>query len=201
MSEFKKYCEGLNQFYSKRYGITIVEMTSKINFLPQINKNGTARLHNGIPKYKTSWEINPQYDPAQFPNDGTYGYLFVEDNLKEEIVNMGETQNANSRPNNYNCVSFNKDFQPLGQKSNGSTNIGKNILMAAGLKAGRNYRLILVAFGECVNEFGERMIAPSQEKTMNQLYTNSTGKNKPIWNGELKKLVTEYKSIFEYGQK
>jgi hypothetical protein len=199
MNEFKKYCEKLNEYYTKRYGITIVEMATKINFQPQIKTDGTPKLSNGVSKYKTSWEMNPKYNPLLFPNEGTYGYLFVDE--RGEIVNMGETQNANSRPNNYNCVSFNKDFQPLSQKSNGSTNIGKNILMAAGLKENKNYRLILVAFGECVNQFGERMIAPSQEKTMSKLYTEVTGKDKPLWNGKLKKLVAEYKNIFVYGQK
>lgn len=199
MEEFKKYCEKLNEYYTKRYGITIVEMATKVNFQPQIKADGTPKLSNGVPKYKTSWEINPKYNPLLFPNEGTYGYLFVDE--RGEIVNMGETQNANSRPNNYNCVSFNKNFQPLSQKSNGSTNIGKNILMAAGIKANKNYRLILVAFGECVNQFGERMIAPSQEKTMSKLYTEVTGKDKPLWNGKLKELVAEYKNIFVYGQK
>jgi len=201
MSEFEKYCKKLNEYYTKKYGITIVEMATKINFQPQVKKDGTPYLYDGVPQYKTFWEINPEYNSSLFPDEGTYGYLFVEDDLNEEIVNMGETQNANSRPNNYNCVSFNKNYQPLGQKSNGSTNIGKNILMAKGLKENKNYKLILVAFGECVNQFGERMIAPSQEKIMSKLYTEVTGKNKPLWNGKLKELVTEYKKIFEYGQK
>jgi hypothetical protein len=201
MSELKKYCEALHKYYDKKYPIKIIEMMSEVVFSPMVKKDGTPKLKKGEEIYKTSWKVSLKYDPTQYPNDGTYGYLFVENNEKEEIVNMGETQNANSRPTNYNCVSFNKEGKPLTQKSNGSTNIGKNILMVDGVKKGTNYKLILISFGECLNEFGERMIAPSQEKNMSILYKKITNKEKPLWNGQLKKLVEDYKSIFIYGQK
>jgi hypothetical protein len=201
MSEKKIYEEALNKNYENKYPIKIVEMMSGISFFPLLKKDGTPKLNkSGEEIYKTSWVKNPNYNPLDFLNEGTYGYYFVEEET-EEIVNLGETQNANLRPNNYNCVSFSKNYQPLGQKSNGSTNIGKNILMTAGLREGKNYKLMLVAFGECMNEFGERMIAPSQEKTMSKIYTEVTGKNKPLWNGKLKELVAQYKKIFEYGQR
>jgi hypothetical protein len=156
MNEQEIYEEALNKNYKNKYPIKIVPMMDEISFSPILKKDGTPKLNKlGEEIYKTSWIPNPYYNPSDFLDEGTYGYHFVEEETKE-VVNLGETQNANSRPNNYNCVSFNKNYQPLSQKSNGSTNIGKNILIAAGLREGKNYKLMLVAFEECVNHNNRR---------------------------------------------
>jgi hypothetical protein len=201
MFEDKIYIKVVEEHYKEKYPIEIVEMMESLSLFPVLKKDGIPKLNKqGEEIYKTSWKMSPNFDPIQYPNEGTYTYYFV-NKFTKEIVNIGETQNANSRPNNYNCVSFDKNGKPLGQKSNGTTNIGKNILMVKGLKAGNDYKLMLVKFGECVNQFGYRMIAPSQEKTMAMLYTKATGKKKTLWNGNLKELVQEYYDVMEYGQK
>jgi len=201
MFEDEIFNEEVKNYYKEKYPIEIVKMMDSASFAPVLKKDGTPKLNKqGEEVYKTSWNMDPNFDPTNYPDEGTFTYNFVNKTTRE-ITNMGETQNANSRPNNYNCVSFDKNGKPLEQRSNGTTNIGKNILMVKGLKTGDNYELWLVKFGEGVNQFGQRMIAPSQEKTMAMLYTKATGKKKTLWNGNLKELVQEHLDVMTYGQK